>query len=106
MSRTILIEDKANGTAVVEVLQKKLRGVIPVEPDGGKEARAAAAVPTVNAGNIYLPEGAPWLEQWFDEFGGFPLAKHDDAVDMLSQAILRLEGGVDAFRARALLGMR
>jgi predicted phage terminase large subunit-like protein len=105
-SRTVLIEDKANGTAAIEVLGRKIPGVIAVEPEGGKEARAAAAVPTVEAGNVYLPEGAPWLEQWFDEFSGFPLSKHDDAVDMLSQAIRRLEGGTDAIRAAALLGMR
>ena len=105
-ARLILIEDKANGTAVIEVLQKKIPGVVAIEPKGGKEARAAAAVPTVEAGNVYLPEGAPWLERWFTEFGGFPLTKHDDAVDMLSQAVLRLEGSIDSFRAAALLGQR
>lgn len=105
-SRLILIEDKANGTAAVEVLQKQIRGVVAIEPKGGKEARAAAMVPTVEAGNIYLPEGAPWLDAWFHEFNGFPLGRNDDAVDMLAQAVARLEGSVDSARAAALLGQR
>jgi predicted phage terminase large subunit-like protein len=106
MARTILIEDKANGTAVIEVMKTQIPGVVAVEPKGGKEARAVAGVPTVEGGNVYLPEGAPWLEDWFKEFGSFPRGKHDDAVDMLSQAIMRFTGTLESARAAALLGQR
>ena len=33
-----LVEDKANGTAVIDVLKKEIPGIIPVEPFGGKDA--------------------------------------------------------------------
>ncbi|MFU1844982.1 hypothetical protein ACM6QO_14350, partial [Enterococcus faecium] len=36
-ARGIYIEDKANGTAVIEMLKKKISGIVPVTPDGGKE---------------------------------------------------------------------
>ena len=50
-----LIEDKANGSAVVQFLQNEIPGIIPVNPEGGKVARAAAVSPLVEAGNVYLP---------------------------------------------------
>lgn len=101
----IIIEDKANGSAVIETLTAKIPGVIAVEPKGGKEARAAIMVPKVEAGNWYLPEGAPWLDEWIDEFAGFPRGKHDDQVDMASQVEARLLEDPDVVNARALLGI-
>ena len=50
-----LIEDKANGSAVVQMLQHELPGILPVNSEGGKVARAAAISPLVEAGNVYLP---------------------------------------------------
>jgi phage terminase large subunit-like protein len=40
-----LIEDKANGSAVIQMLQNEVAGLIPVNPQGGKTARAAAVSP-------------------------------------------------------------
>ena len=101
----ILIEDKANGTAVVDALQGEISGVIPVEPKGGKEARAAAVEPQIEAGNVYLPEGADWLGEWVEEFASFPNGKHDDQVDALSQALIRLSEASDVAAARVLMGI-
>jgi predicted phage terminase large subunit-like protein len=103
---SIGIEDKANGSAVIETLKTEIMGVKAIVPEGGKEARAAAAVPLVDAGDVYLPEGAPWLERWFEEFSAFPKVAHDDAVDMLSQGLRMLATGTDAMRAAVLLGMK
>lgn len=82
-----LIEDKANGPAVISMLQKKVAGLIAVNPDKSKEARAAAAVPMVNAGNVYLPHPqiAPWVEGFIHEFSMFPAGKNDDQVDAFTQ---------------------
>jgi predicted phage terminase large subunit-like protein len=52
---TKLIEDKANGSAVIQMLSNELPGLLPVNPQGGKIARAAAVSPLVEAGNVYLP---------------------------------------------------
>lgn len=83
----ILIEDAANGPAVISALAREVSGLIPVRPDGGKEARAAAISPQVESGNVFLPEGAPWVADFIDELAAFPRGKHDDQVDAFSQAL-------------------
>ena len=87
-----LVEDKANGTAVVNMLRRSVPGLVPVEPDGSKTARAAAVSPFVEAGNVKLPapEIAPWVEDLIEEAVTFPRAAHDDRVDAMSQALNRL----------------
>jgi len=87
-----LIEDKANGPAVIAALNRKIPGIVPVEPDGGKEARASAVAPLVEAGNVWLPAAhlAPWAGGLIEECAGFPTATNDDQVDALSQGLNRL----------------
>lgn len=87
-----LVEDKANGPAVISMLGRKVPGIVPEEPHGGKEARAAAVSPLVEAGNVWLPspELAPWIGEFIDEAAGFPTATHDDDVDAMTQALNRL----------------
>lgn len=86
-----LIEDKANGPAVIQMLRSKLDGLIAVEPQGGKVARANAAAPSVESGNVYLPH--PSLYGWVDEFiascAAFPNGSNDDDVDAFTQAVIR-----------------
>lgn len=86
------VEDKANGTAVINALSKTVPGLIPVEPDGSKQARAEAVAPFVEAGQVHLPgpELAPWAEAFVDEHAAFPNAAHDDQVDATTQALNRL----------------
>ncbi len=84
-----LVEDKANGTAVIEDLQHTVPGLIAVEPRGGKESRASAMQPYCEAGNIWLPDPsvAGWVEQYIEEFRVFPNGRNDDWVDSSSQAV-------------------
>ena len=86
-----LIEDKANGPAVIQMLAQELHGIIPVNPSGGKVARAQAIAPLVEAGNIFLPhpESAPWVNDFIEELVQFPNGAHDDQVDAMTQAILK-----------------
>lgn len=88
-----LIEDRANGPAVIQTLQNKLAGLIAIEPDGSKEARAHAVSPQVESGNVYLPHPliAPWVDDLMAECGAFPNSAYKDQVDALCQALLRLE---------------
>lgn len=88
-ARSKYIEDKANGTAIIEMLQDEIPGIIPVEPDGGKEARANAVSPLFEAGNVYLPHPlmCPWVEDFITELETFPNAAHDDMVDACTQAL-------------------
>lgn len=91
----ILVEDKANGPAVLNALRSQVGGLIPVEPEGSKYARAVATTPLVESGNVLLPdpvtvEGTAWVTDLTDEARDFPGAKHDDCVDAYSQAVHRL----------------
>jgi predicted phage terminase large subunit-like protein len=89
-----LVEDRANGPAVIASLQHAITGLIAVNPEGGKIARAAAVSPQIEAGNVYLPHPAiaPWVEKLMEECTSFPNAAHDDQVDALTQALNRLRG--------------
>ncbi|MBD2261356.1 phage terminase large subunit [Pseudanabaena sp. FACHB-2040] len=90
-ARAKLIEDKANGPAVIDLLKRKLPGMIPVNPEGGKVARAVAVSPYVQSGNVFLPESARWVLDFIEEFAAFPNGSHDDQVDAMTQAINWLE---------------
>lgn len=86
------VEDKANGTAVINQLHRTVGGLIPVEPEGSKVARARAVSPFVEARNVWLPapEIAAWIDDLIDEAASFPFGVNDDQVDALSQALNRL----------------
>ena len=83
-----IIEDKANGTAVIDVLKKEIPGIIPVEPFGGKVVRAHATTAVAEAGNVYIPAASacPWVMDFVEEMAAFPSGAHDDQVDCYSQA--------------------
>jgi predicted phage terminase large subunit-like protein len=87
----ILIEDKANGSAVIQMLQNEIPRLLPVNPSGGKIARAQAVSPLVEAGNVFLPhpDWAPWVNDFIEECVQFPNGAHDDQVDAMTQALLR-----------------
>ncbi|HZV25092.1 MAG TPA: phage terminase large subunit [Acidothermaceae bacterium] len=102
-----LVEDKANGTAVIDTLRKKIPGLIAVSPTESKYSRANAVAPVIEAGNVLLPEGEIALfdtEEFIDEAADFPNSANDDQVDAASQALARLlldGGGAQAWIAWA-----
>lgn len=87
------VEDKANGSAVIEMLQKKIPGMVPVNPQGGKEVRAQAVAPFWESGNVYLPHPLwkAWVDEVLDEMEAFPNGAHDDDVDAMSQALVKMD---------------
>lgn len=86
------IEDKANGPAVMSALRQRVPGMIPVEPEGSKYARAAAVSPFAHSGNLVLPTAdlLPNVEDLLEEARSFPNGAHDDTIDGMSQAANRL----------------
>lgn len=86
------VEDKANGPAVINALNRQLIGLIPIEPEGSKYARASAVSPLVESKNVVLPtvELLPNVADLLEEAKNFPNSSHDDTIDALSQAINRL----------------
>lgn len=86
------IEDKANGPAVITALRTTVGGLIPIEPEGSKYARASAIAPFVEAKNVHLPEPSllPNVTDLLEEAKNFPNSSHDDTIDAMSQALNRL----------------
>lgn len=92
-ARARLVEDKANGTAVISLLKGKVPGLIPVNPTDSKYGRAVAVAPFIEAGNVHLPSPRIALFDtgvFVDETAAFPNDTHDDQVDAASQALARL----------------
>lgn len=83
-----LVEAKANGQAIIDTLNKHITGIIPVNPRDSKEARVNAVAPQFESGNVYLPEGAHFIDDYVEELVGFPFVKNDDQVDTTTQALL------------------
>ena len=108
---TKLVEDKANGPALMDTLRAHVPGITSVSPDGTKEARMHAVSPFVEGGGLVLPHPqiAPWVNDFVDEVTTFPMAAHDDRADALSQLLRRIMGllhngfdELDAYMARQL----
>jgi predicted phage terminase large subunit-like protein len=96
----VVIEDKANGPAVENVLRGSVRSLELVNPQGGKLARAHAVVPLWAAGAVQVVRSGAWYGKWRDQMRRFPRGSHDDMVDATTQALthLRPSGGLDSLR--------
>lgn len=90
-ARPILIEDAANGPAVISSLKSRIGGIVPITPIGSKEARAIVITPVVEGGRVFLPADAEWVNEFIDETAVFPKGTHDDQVDAFTQGINHLE---------------
>jgi len=90
MRRTV-IEDKANGPAIIESAKNEISGLIAFNPEGSKEERAAASEPMLEAGNVFLPEKSVAtfdVEGYIENFAKFPKVVHDDDIDATTMALL------------------
>ena len=92
LARAKLIEDKANGTAVMDLLKSQIGGFIPIPAVDSKEGRANAASVAYEAGNIWLPHPdiCPWIMDWIEEHIKFPNGEFLDQVDAGVHAVNRL----------------
>lgn len=83
--RRVLIEKKAGGGPILQLMENEVDGLIPFEPKGDKQQRAFAMTPSYEAGNLYVLEGMPWVTPYVVELSLFPRAPKNDRVDMTSQ---------------------
>ena len=91
-----LVEDKANGPAIISELRDKVAGIIPITPKESKEARAYAVSTLWEAHNVYIPDPQEikWVGRDFiPELLSFPAGAHDDQVDAMTQALNDLKVG-------------
>lgn len=88
-AQEILIEDKANGPAVIEVLRKEIAGIVAVDPKGGKVSRANAVTFLMEGGNVFVPNTTLMhdIDDFLEEHAAFPNGTFDDEVDAETQAL-------------------
>jgi predicted phage terminase large subunit-like protein len=100
----MIVEDKANGPAIIASLKDEVQGLIPWPPKGhamdSKEARMFAVSPQFEAGNVELPdpdmEGYAWVREYVVNLKRFPNKPNDDG-DATSQALERLRQSGQSF---------
>jgi predicted phage terminase large subunit-like protein len=86
-AKTILIENAALGAALIQDLKNdpKAPQPISIRPVGDKMNRMCAASALIEAGCVFLPKAAEWLDAFKLEVLQFPHAAYADQVDALSQ---------------------
>jgi predicted phage terminase large subunit-like protein len=86
---TILIENAGPGMTLLQDLQRDTPHGMPhpigQKPDGCKADRMVAQSAKIEAGHVHLPRAAEWLDSFLLELLAFPLGRHDDQVDSVSQ---------------------
>ena len=103
---TWLVEQAANGAAIVSELRRLIPrqcAVKSIKPSDSKQARAAVTAPLVESGHILVPRGAAWVPAFIEEAARFPNTAHNDRVDALTQLVDHYGEvlGIAAFRPEA-----
>lgn len=87
----LLIEDAASGQALLQRLWEKSPVGVPrpirCRPEGDKVTRFAAQASRIQAGELVLPQAAPWMASYISELVGFPTARFDDQADATAQLL-------------------
>ena len=84
---SIVIEDTGSGIALNQELRREpgIPYPIPFRPEVDKVTRPHAQSAKIEAGHVYLPQDADWLDDLRVELLQFPYGRHDDQVDSISQ---------------------
>jgi predicted phage terminase large subunit-like protein len=92
-ARLKLIEDKANGPAVIQLLRNKITGLVAIPAIKSKAGRAQATMSDFESGHVFIPH--PIVHRWswdvINEFTSFPNGIHDDIVDSCVHALNRFD---------------
>lgn len=108
------IEDKSSGQQLLQLLKRGgevdgvrfevEHGLVAVNPGSASKVERTRLhlLPRVEAGDVYLPEGAPWLDEFVAEHAQFPHGEHDDQIDMLAQGLSKLAVSTGLERMRAM----
>lgn len=83
----VLIENKSNGLAAIQLLRKEMSGILEATPTKDKVERAIVVKYLFDAGDVsFSTHGLVWGEIQ-SQFTQFPHGKHDDIVDSVVQGL-------------------
>lgn len=90
-ARVLLVEDQSSGIALIHELRKYPEAGVPVpiarKTEGDKISRVEGISAMVEAGQLLLPDEAPWVAEFKSELLGFPSARFDDQTDAVAQLL-------------------
>lgn len=89
--RAMMVEDKVSGTGLIQTLRREGIAILPVQRNKDKLSRGHDASPFIEAGNVLLPQDAPWLSDLLAEAAAFPGGAHDDQLDPMFDAIANVQ---------------
>jgi len=84
-----VIENKGSGMSLIQDLEREHIHAIAIDPVGDKVMRMNEQTARIEAGSVWLPQQAPWLDEFRREIMAFPAGRHSDQVDAFSQALNR-----------------
>ena len=84
---TLLIENTGAGMSVIQDLKREHIHAVAILPKEDKVIRMNAQTARIEAGSVFLPRNAPWLDDFFREVLAFPASRYSDQIDALSQAL-------------------
>ena len=85
--KAVLIEDKSNGSSLIQELQQNHYNIIPIKPTKSKECRVNDILIVLENGYLLIAKNQYWNQEFEAELLSFPAGKHDDQVDSVSQFI-------------------
>jgi len=83
----LLIENTGAGMSVIQDLKREHIHAVAIMPKEDKVIRMNAQTARIEAGSVFLPRNAPWLDDFFQEVLAFPASRYSDQIDALSQAL-------------------
>ena len=97
-TKTVLIEDASSGASLIQDIGRDgpFRP-IAIKPEGDKIVRLEGQSAVIEAGQVLLPESAPWKADFLIEILAFPSGRFDDQVDSLSQFLTWERDRYDTF---------
>ena len=84
------VENRTFGLNIIQELKRRGRPVVPCKADQDKFSRALPISARYEAGMVYHPSLAPWIEDLEGELLSFPNGTHDDMVDVVAYAAILL----------------
>ena len=97
-SSAVLLEDAASGQSIYQELYRTTKlPLIRQKVDKSKLVRADVIQPIVEAGKVFLPRNAHWVNDFIDETVMFPVGRYDDQVDSMTQALAYLNAGQEVW---------